>query len=122
MSGKFPRGAGRPFKPGQSGNPSGRPKEIIEVAKAARERTAEALATLTEIMRDKEASAAARVSAALGILERGWGKAPATITLLHDNDDMKDLSDAELIAIASGTRSNGGTDPDPEASGSGQLN
>jgi hypothetical protein len=108
------------FQPGTSGNPGGRPREIVEVAAAARERTAEALETLTTIMRDKEASAAARVSAAIALLERGWGKAPATVTLLRDNVDMKDLSDAELMVIAAGGRNGSGSSTPGTEEDSGQ--
>jgi hypothetical protein len=45
------------FKPGQSGNPGGRPKAIIEVALAARQYTVEAVETLVKIMRDGKATA-----------------------------------------------------------------
>jgi hypothetical protein len=90
------------FKKGQSGNPGGKPKQIVEVAAAARERTVEAIETLTAIMRDAKATASARVSAAVAILERGWGKAPQTVTLRRDVD-FRSLSTDELFAIAAGT-------------------
>ena len=50
---KFEKGKpnpGRKFQPGQSGNPKGPPKAIVEVATAARERTVEAIKTLEAIM------------------------------------------------------------------------
>jgi hypothetical protein len=68
---------------GVSGNPSGRPtrpktieaKRIVgDVKAAARELTPQALETLQEIMEDKKAPAAARISAATEILSRGWGR------------------------------------------------
>ena len=90
------------FQKGQSGNPRGRSPQIIEVAKAAREHTTEALETLARIMRDAKATASARVSAAVAILERGWGKAPQVIDLRREID-MKELSDDELTLIAIGT-------------------
>ena len=31
------RGTGRPFKPGQSGNPAGRPKGLVDIRKAAQD-------------------------------------------------------------------------------------
>ncbi len=89
------------FQPGQSGNPNGRPRAIVEVAAAARERTTEAIATLTTIMLDADATASARVSAAVAILERGWGKAPQTIDIRRDGE-FRNLTDDELIAIAAG--------------------
>jgi hypothetical protein len=113
----FPPGKnpGRRFKPGQSGNPAGKPKVIIEVVQAARERTVQAIETLEKIMLDPKATGSARVSAAVAILERGWGKAPQTMTVKRDGE-FKDLSDAELIAFATGAaeghaQTNGGTDP-----------
>jgi hypothetical protein len=86
---------------GVSGNPGGRPKVMIEVAHAARERTLEAIETLTNIMRSEKAPAAARVTASMALLDRGWGRAPQTIDLRRTTE-LGDLSDAELIAIAAG--------------------
>jgi hypothetical protein len=65
---------GKPFQKGQSGNPGGRPKEIPEVRAKAREMTVEALETLAAIMRSPKAPPPARVTAAVAILDRGWGK------------------------------------------------
>ncbi|MBY0356559.1 MAG: hypothetical protein K2W82_01045 [Candidatus Obscuribacterales bacterium] len=62
------------FKPGQSGNPLGRPKESYRISELAKEYTEEALTTLIEIARDKKAPASARVHAASALLDRGWGK------------------------------------------------
>ena len=45
-----------------------------DVKAAAREMTPQALGTLQEIMEDKKAPPAARVSAATAVLDRGWGK------------------------------------------------
>lgn len=103
------------FKPGQTGNPGGRPKGDIELRRAARERTAEALATLINIMRDDKAATAARVSAAQAILDRGWGKAvqPAAFVDAEGNDralpgeiEMTELDRARRIAhvLAQGLR------------------
>lgn len=61
------------FKPGQSGNPGGRAKDAL-VSALARELTAEAINSLAEIMRSKKAASAARVSAAVALLDRGYGR------------------------------------------------
>jgi hypothetical protein len=81
----MPKGGRRStsWKRGVSGNPSGRPKRlatlqahkiIADVKAAARELTPQALGTLQEIMEDKSAPPAARVTAATEILSRGWGR------------------------------------------------
>lgn len=62
------------FKPGQSGNPSGRPKEIGHVRDLARAHTEDAIRTLVEIKRDPSQPAPARVAAAQALLDRAWGK------------------------------------------------
>lgn len=62
------------FQPGQSGNPGGRPKLEGRVRDLARAQTENAIATLVRIMENGKAPAAARVSAASTILDRGWGK------------------------------------------------
>jgi hypothetical protein len=85
-----------------AGQRAGRPKLVVAVAELARERTTEAIETLTAIMRDRKATASARVSAAVAILERAWGKAPQTIDLRREID-LKELTDDELTLIAIGT-------------------
>ena len=50
-------------------------KKINEVRSLARSHTRTAVSVLVGIMRSKDATAAARVSAANAILDRGWGKA-----------------------------------------------
>ena len=64
------RGKGRPFKPGQSGNPGGRPKRDPEVRALCEKFTPDAIETLAEIMPDKDSQPSARVSAAMAILKK----------------------------------------------------
>jgi hypothetical protein len=54
-------------------------KTITEIRSLARSHTRTALNVLVGVMRSKDATAAARVSAANAILDRGWGKAPQAI-------------------------------------------
>lgn len=85
--------AGR-FKPGQSGNPGGRPKGI---AALARQHTDRALEVLVAGMADDDARV--RVAAAREVLDRGWGKPvqmSADVTKRLDTFD-----DAELDAAIS---------------------
>lgn len=54
---------------------------IGQVRKLARQRTAEAIDILTEIMTDRDEQGSARVAAANGILDRGHGKATQPIEI-----------------------------------------
>jgi hypothetical protein len=69
------------FKPGQSGNPSGRPAAIREVERLAREHSADAIDALAQIMRNSKSPPSARVSAAETLLNRAWGKPSQTVEL-----------------------------------------
>jgi hypothetical protein len=88
------------WKPGQSGNPGGRPAVIREVRDLARAHTADAFNTLLGVCQDKEAPPAARVAAAAHILDRGYGKPTQHVsqTVRH----IKQMTDDELIAYLSG--------------------
>ena len=55
------------------------PKTLTEIRSLARSHTRIALNVLVGVMRSKDATAAARVSAANAILDRGWGKATQTV-------------------------------------------
>ena len=62
------------FRPGQSGNPSGRPKIPGDVIELARAHTAMAIGALADIASNSEAPPAARVAASEALLSRAWGK------------------------------------------------
>ena len=69
------------FKPGKSGNPGGRPKrtpeekaEELAFEAACRAKTNEALGMIQQLMHKADKDSV-RLSAAIFILERGWGKA-----------------------------------------------
>lgn len=69
-----------PFQPGQSGNPEGRRKEDHHVRALARKYCEQAVATLAEIMSDREAPPACRLTAANSLLDRGYGKPVQEVT------------------------------------------
>lgn len=61
---------GRRFVKGQSGNPGGRPKAALDVQELARAHTPDAINALVAAL----ANPRERVSAAVALLDRGWGK------------------------------------------------
>jgi hypothetical protein len=92
----------RPFQPGQSGNPRGRPKRDYDVAELARQHTAEAIETLAEVMRDRDSPPSARVSAAVAMLDRGYGRAPQSLNVQHET--MEEAFDAYIREMQFGRR------------------
>ena len=55
------------------------PRAITEIRSVARSHTRTAINVLVGIMRSEAATAAARVTAANAILDRGWGKPPQSL-------------------------------------------
>jgi hypothetical protein len=64
---------GKPFQPGRSGNPGGRPRVISEVRELARQHAPEAIRELARLA-TKAKSETARVVAIRELLDRGYGK------------------------------------------------
>lgn len=83
-------------------------RATADVKAAAQAYTAEAVATLATIMQDAEQPAAARVSAASAILDRGYGKPRQPVTgdvdtppLLPARPDLLGLTDDQRRVLAS---------------------
>jgi hypothetical protein len=86
----------RPFPPGQSGNPGGRPKDA-SLCLLARAHTQAAIKALVSIMNNLRSPAAARVSAACALLGRGYGKPPQAMEMdLHSEFERE----VKIVVIA----------------------
>lgn len=78
-------------------------KAPVEIRSLARSHTDKALKVLKEIMEDATIQAGARVSAAVALLDRGWGKPHQTSDITVRKAIAKDLADDELADIALGS-------------------
>lgn len=88
MTAKVAKNSNRGSKPGErrGGRRKGVPnKSTSSLKDLARQYTDDALLTLADIMADEGEPAAARVSAANAILDRGYGKPSQTIAGDQDN-------------------------------------
>jgi len=97
-----------PFKPGQCGNPGGRPKADVRVKELARAHTEQAIQTLVDALSNERTS----VAAAVALLDRGWGKPAQAITgedggavltesrVTYDLSSLNDLELAQLSTLA----------------------
>jgi hypothetical protein len=65
----------KPWVKGQSGNPGGRPKALVDVQQMARTHTPEAINALVAALKVPQT----RVPAAVALLDRGWGKAAQVV-------------------------------------------
>jgi hypothetical protein len=72
-------------------------KPPCDIRSLAQAHTEEAIATLAAITKQEEASPAARVSAAIALLDRGWGKSTQPIS--PDADPLEDATTDELRAL-----------------------
>lgn len=81
------------WKPGQSGNPKGRPRSEHDLPALCRQHTKEAIERLVQIMRAEDDGRA--LMAVQQLLDRGWGK---PITPIVDETPTESLSLLHLIA------------------------
>ena len=87
------------WKPGQSGNPTGRPKIVSEVRDLARQHSTFAVEVLVKIAGNGRAPAMARVAAATQLLDRGFGRPPQSLEV-QSRSPLADLSTAALLTLA----------------------
>lgn len=90
------------FKPGQSGNPSGRPKENAEVKRLAQSHGIAAINKLVALMSSDDEKT--QLAACQAILDRGFGKpAQAIIGGSEDDPPIKTVTRVELVNLDNGT-------------------
>lgn len=70
-----------PWRPGHGGCAKRDNRAFQKLLAQARRTSAEALETVIDCMRDKEAPWPARIAAANVVLERAWGKAPERLAI-----------------------------------------
>jgi hypothetical protein len=86
-------------RPG-AGRPAGSPNQAGRALReAASKHTDEALAVLVALMNDAEQPGSVRVAAAQAVLDRGHGRPSQSIETRIEKADVKDMTDAELLAI-----------------------
>jgi len=88
------------WKPGESGNPDGRPRLVTELQLKALGIAEEALGILATLMDINPSIAHIQLAAAQAVLDRGLGKSSQAIALdLNLNKRLSELSDKELIEL-----------------------
>ena len=80
-------------------------KTSADIRSLARSHTATAVRVLAGIMKETRAPAAARVSAAIAVLDRGWGKPQQAIEMDWRQKTPDQMTDEELIALIHETKS-----------------
>lgn len=83
------------WKPGQSGNPKGKPANYGEYRDACRECTWDALVTLHDLMHNSPDDGV-RQRASSDLLNRGWGNSPI---VGDDGKSLKIGADDALLAL-----------------------
>lgn len=99
---KVVKSSNRGSKPGErrGGRKKGTPnKATASIRDAAREYTQDALNALVAVLQNEQEPAAARVSAANSILDRGYGKASTVLTGDEDGGPVKAVHKIELIGV-----------------------
>ena len=91
---------GGSWKKGQSGNLSGRPKDVFKIAAMARELSVECLEELAKLMRSTETPPQAKIAAINSILDRGLGKPMQPMQQQQLGADGKPISPVFNVTVS----------------------
>lgn len=90
------------FKPGQSGNPKGRPKKVLDLLEQARGSVPKALEYANKLLDDEEADAKLRLDAAKFLTSYGIGAPPKSTVTIDEDDDVQTSAPPSLELIKTG--------------------
>jgi len=97
----------KPFQPGQSGNPSGRPKKNRELERTAESYVDDAVKVLASALKDKDAKV--RIKAANSLLDRARGKPKQAVEVERIPHSLDEITTDDLIAAVHSARDGEGT-------------
>lgn len=86
------------FRPGQSGNPNGRPKKQKTIAQLAEEHSEKAMLKLVKLIDDDNPKVA--LAAAQAVIDRYMGKPKQSLDVGTTRRNASDYNESELLSIA----------------------